>query len=133
LLNPEDWGFVISMPLGGLHLFVSLIVNFGWLGAAFFCAAIGAAVAALHNRSGTWLGTIIYCAVSGWLGFSLFRDPMSVSIVKNIVQVSLLWPLLVVLALNVLAYAASQARARLEQADPQRSALQAAETREVRK
>lgn len=103
LSRPQDYGFVINMPLGGLHSFVSLIVNFGWAGTILACGGIGAAVAALYNRTSTWLGTVVYCMVSGWLGFSLFRDPMSVSVVKNILQVSVLWPILVAWGLSRLA------------------------------
>jgi hypothetical protein len=46
--------------------------------------------------------------VSGWLGFSLFRDPFSVSVVKNIVQYSLLWPLLVAFGLSYLTWTAKK-------------------------
>jgi hypothetical protein len=100
-LRPQDYGYSIDMPLGGLHLFVSLIVNFGWVGALVVFGATGAALAWLRRSVNSWLGTIVYSLVCGWTTFSLFRDPFSVSLVKNILQVSILVPLLVVYGLSL--------------------------------
>jgi hypothetical protein len=94
LLRPQDFGYTISMPLGGLHLFVSLLVNFGWLGTLAVFFGIGAALAKLRTHVTSWLGCVVYSTVSGWVAFSLFRDPLSVSLVKNVLQVAILTPVL---------------------------------------
>lgn len=93
IVKPQDYGFDIRSPLGALHSFVSCVVNFGWMGTIGMFGAAGAGVAALHNRARTSLGAVVYSVTSGWLAFSVFRDPMAISIVKNIVQVSLLTPI----------------------------------------
>jgi hypothetical protein len=100
LLRPQDFGYTINVPLGGLHLFVSLMVNFGWVGTVGVFVAIGAVLATLRNHVTSWLGCVIYSTVSGWMAFSIFRDPLSVSLVKNVLQVSVLVPLVVLVGLR---------------------------------
>lgn len=102
LLNPQDLGYEIYMPLGGLHIFVSLVINFGIVGAAFFFTCIGFLVGKFERSSMSVQAVTIYCFVCSWLTFSLNRDPFSVSLVKNIFEISLLIPLILYLIQKII-------------------------------
>ena len=93
LLDPRENGFDFAMPLGGLHAFVSLMINFGLLGAAFVFYMIGALV----GRYEYWRrpqAAVIYCLTCACLTFTFNRDPFSVSVVKNIFENAFLIPLI---------------------------------------
>jgi hypothetical protein len=95
LNSPEKLGFDVSMPLGGMHVFVSLVINFGLIGSCFFFLLMGAAIALFEGSASKWIVRIIYSLVCGWMTFSFFRDPAHISIVKNIFQYSIVIPLLI--------------------------------------
>ena len=44
---------------------------------------------------------MIYIMIAGWLGFSFFRDPFYVSIVKCMVEFSVIVPTLIVVSLHL--------------------------------
>ena len=94
ILQPSQLGFDIGIPLGGFHLFVSLMLNFGYLGAGFFMLIFGWFFGFLEKRSINYKFAVIYSLLVGWCTFSIFRDPFSVVFVKNIFQYSIVIPLI---------------------------------------
>jgi hypothetical protein len=83
-------------PLGGLNSFVSFNLNFGLLGSAVFLFLWGILFRYAKSRSSNTVFAIMYIMGSGWLGFSFFRDPFSISLVKAIFQDSIVMPVLVI-------------------------------------
>ena len=101
-LRPEDVGYVAFSPGGGLNSFFSFMINFGVLGTIGVLFWLGFTMAVLKRKAGSPLLRVIYIMVSGWLGFTFFRDPFYVSITKCIVEFSTIVPFLIVLALNLI-------------------------------
>lgn len=91
LLNPLDFGYDFAMPLGGLHVFVSLLINFGIAGAAVFFAAVGYLMGN-YRKTVSIQKIVIYSLICACMTFTFNRDPFSVSIVKNIFENSFLIP-----------------------------------------
>ena len=83
-------------PLGGLHSFVSFNLNFGVLGTAVFWFFLPIAFRYLKSRSSSTLLATMYIMCSAWLAFTFFRDPFKISLVKAILQDSILIPIGVV-------------------------------------
>lgn len=79
-------------PLGALHSFVSFNFNFGLIGTAAFMFLLPVGLRWIKARDGSPLYRTMYVMLSGWLAFTFFRDPFSVSIVKTMVQHSILLP-----------------------------------------
>jgi hypothetical protein len=88
-------------PLGALHSFVSFSFNFGLLGtgACMFLLPVG--LRWIRARDGAPLYRTMYVMLSGWLAFTFFRDPFSVSIVKTMVQHSILMPVAILVLVRV--------------------------------
>jgi len=103
LINTPD----VFSPLGALHSFVSFNFNFGLIGTAAFMFLLPMGLRWIKARDGSPLYRTMYVMLSGWLAFTFFRDPFSVSIVKTMVQHSVLLPAAIV-AFVRLAEAASQ-------------------------
>jgi len=80
-------------PLGGLHSFVSFNLYFGILGTALFWFLWPMGFRYLKSRSSSTLFATMYIMCSGWLTFTFFRDPFSISLVKAIFEDSILWPI----------------------------------------
>lgn len=91
ILNPNNYGYNYVMPLGGLHAFVSLLINFGIIGSALVFSAIGYQIG-YHRKSNSIQKIVIYSLICGCMTFTFNRDPFSVSIVKNIFENSFLIP-----------------------------------------
>jgi len=85
----------VYQPLGGLNSFVSLDLNFGMIGAGLFLFVWPIAFRYLKSRASNSLWATIYIMCSGWLAFTFFRDAFSISLVKAIVQDSVLLPVLI--------------------------------------
>jgi len=83
-------------PVGGLNSFVSFDLNFGMVGSTLFLFLWPILFRYLRSRSSSTLFATMYVMCSGWLAFTFFRDPFSISLVKAIFQDSVLLPLLVV-------------------------------------
>jgi hypothetical protein len=83
-------------PLGGLNSFVSFDLNFGVGGSAVFLFLWPIAFRYLRSRSTSTVFATMYIMCSGWLAFTFFRDPFSISLVKAILQDSILMPAVVV-------------------------------------
>lgn len=101
-------GYVIYAPVGALHMALSFLVNFGVVGSIVVMAIVGFTLSRLRS---VWtpLTATIYSLLSGSLAFTFFRDPFSVSIVKNMVEFSVLVPAAIVVAAHVVATVATQA------------------------
>jgi hypothetical protein len=83
-------------PLGGLNSFVSFDLNLGMIGSGAFLFLWPMMFRYFRSRSSSTLSATMYVMCSGWLAFTFFRDPFSISLVKAIVQDSILMPALLV-------------------------------------
>ncbi len=99
-LKPPD----AYSPLGGLHSFVSFNLNFGFLGSALFWFVWPMWFRYLKSRLSGTLCATMYILCSGWLTFTFFRDAFSISLIKAILEDSILVPL----AIFALGYAVSR-------------------------
>lgn len=103
LVSPADYGYVVYTPLGALHMFLSFMTNFGLIGSMIVLCVAGAALSQLRSRSHSVPGMrVSYAMLSGWMAFTLFRDPFSVSIVKNMFEFSVFVPLVLLLSAHVI-------------------------------
>ena len=91
LLTPTD----VYTPLGGLHSFVSFNLYFGLLGTAAFWFVMPFLFHYLRSRLSDTLFATMYVMCSGWLAFSFFRNAFSLSLVKNILEQSIVIPFLI--------------------------------------
>jgi hypothetical protein len=92
ILSPEDRGFHIENPVGGVNSFFSFMVNFGALGTVVFLFLFAFGMGFLKSRRGSVLARTTYSMISGWLLISFFRNPFEVSLVKDIFQMSIVVP-----------------------------------------
>jgi hypothetical protein len=86
----------VYQPLGGLNSFVSFDLNFGIIGSSVFLFLWPIPFRYLKSRLSNTLCATIYVMCSGWLAFTFFRDAFSISLVKAILQDSILIPALIV-------------------------------------
>jgi hypothetical protein len=108
MLTPADLGYTILAPLGALNSFVSFVINFGTIGTVVVLFGFGALLGWLRTVVADPLNGTVYIMVSGWLTFTFFRDPFSVSLVKVMFQDSILIPCIVVMGLHMATVAAGQ-------------------------
>lgn len=101
LLTPADLGYQVYAPLGAMHSATSFIINFGVLGSLMVVFAFGLWLAVL-KRSRVPLFRVMYIMLSGWVAFTFFRDPFSISIVKTMFQFSLVVPVAISITAAVL-------------------------------
>jgi hypothetical protein len=82
-------------PLGAQHFFVSMISAFGWIGslAFLFLAAVGLQLFRARCVSVRMTGS--YSIVAAVFAMDLWRNPLSITIVKICLQAALLWPIIV--------------------------------------
>jgi len=113
LKQPDAW-----RPLGGLHSFVSFNLYFGLLGTAVFWILMPLGLRYLMSRRCNTLFATMYVMCSGWLAFSFFRNAFSLSLVKNILEQSILIPFLIVCFGRLLLAACSPAGAEGSYASP---------------
>jgi hypothetical protein len=92
ILSPEDRGFHIENPVGGMHSFFSFMINFGALGTLLFLFVFGYGMGSLKSRTQSILARTVYAMLSGWSLISFFRNPFEVSLVKDMFQMSILVP-----------------------------------------
>jgi oligosaccharide repeat unit polymerase len=81
----------VYAPLGALNSFVSFQWNFGIVGTMIFMFLLGYFLARLRRRLDLW-SHVAYVLTCGWLPFTFFRDAFSISLIKNILEFSLLLP-----------------------------------------
>jgi len=96
--NKQDlvvaWRGDISSPFGSFNAFVSWMLNFGILGSFAFAALVGFCFRWLRQK-GTALSRSIYPMLCGFLAFSFFRDDFGIVIVKEMLEASIIFPVLV--------------------------------------
>jgi hypothetical protein len=100
----------VYSPLGALNSFVSFNLNFGVLGTAVFLFLLAIGFQYLKSRSSSTLFATMYIMCSGWMASTFFRDPFHISLIKVILQDSIIAPMMVVVLGRILAAACSRAR-----------------------
>lgn len=83
----------IESLVGGMNIFPSLNIEFGFIGTVIFFIIIFAILKAL-KKSDHPLIIAIYILFSSNLLFTFFRDPFSISLIKNILQFSIIMPII---------------------------------------
>jgi len=106
LLRPEDYGYSSYAPVGAQSAFFSLMINFGVVGSLAVVGAMGFGLSLLRQFEAPLI-RVVYAMLSGCLAFTFFRDPFSISVVKNMLQFSILVPVGTAVALHVATVAAS--------------------------
>jgi hypothetical protein len=85
-------GFSFVSPLGAMSSWVSFIINFGLIGTAIVMAFIGFFLRRLLMNATSPILKTQYLMCSAFLVFTFFRDPFSVSLVKNLFEFSIVMP-----------------------------------------
>jgi hypothetical protein len=94
LVSASDVGFDILSPVGGLNSFFSCMVNFGAVGTYCFIFCFSCFLGWLKARKSHVAMRVMYAMTSGWL-IAFFRNPFEVTLVKDIFQLSILVPMVV--------------------------------------
>jgi len=102
----------VYTPLGALNSFVSFQWNFGLIGTMIFMFLFGYFLTRLRRHCDLW-SRVAYVLSSGWLTFTFFRDPFSISLVKNILEFSLLIPAVMIAFSRLVVWAESHYLIRL--------------------
>ena len=91
--DPIQAGFFFVSPLGAMSSWVSFIINFGLAGTAIVMAFMGFGLRRLLMKAANSpISKTQYLICSAFLTFSFFRDPFSVSLVKNFFEFGLVMP-----------------------------------------
>ena len=109
MVDPVQLGYSVTSPFGALSSYVSFLVNFGAAGSAVVLFFMALGLEYLRHR-GTAFARVAYAMTCGFIPFAFFRDPFYYSIVKSMVQLSLLMPAAVVALLHVMTAVAERAR-----------------------
>jgi len=110
LPDPTRAGFYFISPLGALNSWVSFIINFGLIGTAFVMSFVGYFLCWLRKRATSPVVKTQYLMCSAFMVFTFFRDPFSVSLVKNILEFSLFAPLFLAFVSGLLVWSARSTR-----------------------
>ena len=102
IIKPESMGYKIYAPMGSFHSFVQFCVNFGLIGTIGVWFLIGYGLQKLKFADKSMLHRVSYIMISGFLLTTFFRDDFSGSIVKAILQLSILLPFLAAVSANML-------------------------------
>ncbi len=102
LIKPASQGYVIYAPGGSFHNFVQCCINFGLIGTVGVWFLLGYGMQKLKLADKSMLHRTSYIMISGFLLTTFFRDDFSGSIVKAIVQISILIPMFTAISANVL-------------------------------
>ena len=102
LISPASQGYVIYAPAGSFHNFVQFCINFGLVGTVGVWFLLGYGLQNLKLADKSMLHRTSYIMISGFLLTTFFRDDFSGSIVKAIVQLSILIPLFAAMSANML-------------------------------
>jgi hypothetical protein len=104
LPDPTKAGYYFVSPLGALNSWVSFIINFGLIGTAFVMSFVGYLLGWLRKEATSPIVKTQYLMCSAFMVFTFFRDPFSVSLVKNIFEFSLFAPLFLALVSGLLTW-----------------------------
>jgi len=91
--DPTKAGFSFVSPMGAMNSWVSFIINFGLAGTALVMVFIGFFLRWLLMNAKSPIFKTQYLMCSAFLTFTFFRDPFSVSLVKNFFEFSIIMPL----------------------------------------
>jgi hypothetical protein len=90
--DPTKAGFSFVSPMGAMNSWVSFMINFGLAGTAIIMALIGFFLRRLLMNATSPIVKTQYLMCSAFLVFTFFRDPFSVSLVKNLFEFSIVMP-----------------------------------------
>lgn len=99
-IDPLTSGYSYIQPYGATNTYVPFSINFGFLGVFVAFFMIGVFMAWLKKKNNE-LSMVIYIMISGFLGFTFFRDNFDVSLVKNIFEFSIISPIIIYLICKV--------------------------------
>ena len=87
----------IEQPLGATHFYPSFNAGFGLILSMLLFYFVGKCLRRIHKSYGDAGITkrVIFCLVCANMAFSLFRDPVATSLIKNIVEFSVVMPWLI--------------------------------------
>ncbi len=102
IIKPEMMGYRIYAPQGSFHSFVQFCINFGLIGTVIVWFFIGYGLQKLKFADKSMVHRVAYIMISGFLLTTFFRDDFSGSIVKAILQLSILIPLIAAVSANML-------------------------------
>jgi hypothetical protein len=91
--DPTKAGFSFVSPMGAMNSWVSFVINFGLAGTAVIMMLIGFFLRRLLMNATSPVFKTQYLMCSAFLVFTFFRDPFSVSLVKNFFEFSIVMPL----------------------------------------
>lgn len=97
----SESSYPIFNPLGALNSFTSFMINFGFIGTILFLFIFGFYMEKLRGNDKSPLSMTIYSMVSGFLLTTFFRDGFESSLVKNIFEYSIVFPILIVIFANI--------------------------------
>jgi hypothetical protein len=92
--DPAKAGFSFVSPMGAMNSWVSFMINFGLVGTALVMVFIGFFLRRLLMSAKSPIFKTQYLMCSAFLVFTFFRDPFSVSLVKNFFEFSIVMPFL---------------------------------------
>ncbi len=101
LLSPAQQGYVVFAPLGSLHNFVQFCINFGLIGTIVVWFFLGYGLQRLKQNDKSLLHRTAYVMIAGFLATTFFRDDFSMSIVKAMLQLSVILPLAFAFSANL--------------------------------
>lgn len=95
----------VKSPLGGMHFYVSFIADAGVIITMIGIMVLGICLGKLYRNKDRNSDTknTVYCLVSANLMFTLLRDTVSVSLIKNILENAIFLPCLIMLINSILA------------------------------
>lgn len=96
LVSPQNYGYVYFAPIGAMNSFMSFMINFGMVGSVIVIFLFSFFMSYLKAKTNHRLFRVMYIMMSGWIPFTFFRDPFSVSIVKQMFQYSFFVPLMII-------------------------------------
>lgn len=81
----------VYSPIGANNSFIGWMTNFGIAGSLVLAAVLGFMFRWLRAKDNC-IARLIYPLLSAWLAFSFFRDDFAISIVKNMIESSVILP-----------------------------------------
>lgn len=102
IMSVFDLGTEISSPLGGMHYFVSFTLDFGIFGSILAFYVFGRIMRVLRREPESDLKKTIYCLICSYMTFGIYRDPIAISIIKDIIEFSIVIPVIVSSANRIL-------------------------------
>jgi hypothetical protein len=89
-----DYGYAFEAPIGGYHLYLSALMNFGTVGFLLLTGWCGHALGRMCNlgRVTTSASVLTSVFLTGALTFTVYRDPFFVSIAKNVALMGIVMP-----------------------------------------